>query len=583
MIPAFGDEHKRKINLGGSGALSSSSAADIFSRVQAERQARREAKRREAAAVRVQAVWRGQLAVLLLREVADSPRSDNARVYLQVLNMLLAPSVTQTDKAAEVCRTLTGYLIDHGFYPFLGRAIANIPVSAKNSPSLPALLELVTIPLSTFPAPPSTQTQQKTTTTSSTATSESRQCGEQELQHAYILASIFASILTIPLLPNRLPLDLLARFVHSLPLARLDALDPLLGVVLAPSPSPSLSSSPPLSQSQSASRSQVEPAESTSTGIHPIRPLSVEAKVHLAATLYTFVAPNYKALPPLAMRTYLALETGLLGAFPVGLVLSEDGGGGAGGEGGSGEGSKEKETEVGKEKGKASKRRKVKGGSAGGDGDEQRSRSASRDARSPSAIPQPTRVTVVSSFTPQHEHDTPSPSTSTAPPKPIIIDTKTSKRLLNLRAPSHLTTLLGVTYAKRALFEGVVEFLFALGNAFGGVVYGGGGGKDKDGERERGVGGGTGVGAGAGAGAGGDVEERVLSAVLAAGGTGGGGGGAGGIVRALYRDLVRGSVLGREEGGVGVLLGSSLRSTEYEETVVLFCASDSDASAVMGG
>lgn len=59
MLPTFGDEHKRKINLGGTGSASSSSAAAILSRVQAERQARAEMKMRIKAAVRIQACWRG--------------------------------------------------------------------------------------------------------------------------------------------------------------------------------------------------------------------------------------------------------------------------------------------------------------------------------------------------------------------------------------------------------------------------------------------------------------------------------------------------------------------------------------------
>ena len=57
MIPAFGDEWKRKINLGG--ASSSTTPANILNRVQAERAARAEHKQRTESAIRIQAWYRG--------------------------------------------------------------------------------------------------------------------------------------------------------------------------------------------------------------------------------------------------------------------------------------------------------------------------------------------------------------------------------------------------------------------------------------------------------------------------------------------------------------------------------------------
>lgn len=57
MIPAFGDEWKRKINLGG--ASSSATPASILNRVQAERAARAEHKQRTESAIRIQAWYRG--------------------------------------------------------------------------------------------------------------------------------------------------------------------------------------------------------------------------------------------------------------------------------------------------------------------------------------------------------------------------------------------------------------------------------------------------------------------------------------------------------------------------------------------
>lgn len=66
MLPTFGDEWKRKINLGG--ASSSASQASILNRVQAERAARAEHKQRAEAATRIQAWYRGVLVARVARE-----------------------------------------------------------------------------------------------------------------------------------------------------------------------------------------------------------------------------------------------------------------------------------------------------------------------------------------------------------------------------------------------------------------------------------------------------------------------------------------------------------------------------------
>jgi ubiquitin-protein ligase E3 C len=57
ILPAFGDEWKRKINLGG--VSSTNTQAAILNRVQAERAARAEHKQRTESAVRIQAWYRG--------------------------------------------------------------------------------------------------------------------------------------------------------------------------------------------------------------------------------------------------------------------------------------------------------------------------------------------------------------------------------------------------------------------------------------------------------------------------------------------------------------------------------------------
>ena len=57
MLPAFGDEWKRKINLGG--VSSASTQSSILNQVQAERQARAQHKHRTENAIRIQAWYRG--------------------------------------------------------------------------------------------------------------------------------------------------------------------------------------------------------------------------------------------------------------------------------------------------------------------------------------------------------------------------------------------------------------------------------------------------------------------------------------------------------------------------------------------
>jgi len=58
MIPIWGDERRRPINLGGA-ASSASTHAAILDQAKARRQEREDGRRREEGAVRVQAWWRG--------------------------------------------------------------------------------------------------------------------------------------------------------------------------------------------------------------------------------------------------------------------------------------------------------------------------------------------------------------------------------------------------------------------------------------------------------------------------------------------------------------------------------------------
>lgn len=57
MIPVFGDESRRRINLGGASATASDQ--DVLRTARKEREERRELRRRQENAIKLQAWWRG--------------------------------------------------------------------------------------------------------------------------------------------------------------------------------------------------------------------------------------------------------------------------------------------------------------------------------------------------------------------------------------------------------------------------------------------------------------------------------------------------------------------------------------------
>jgi ubiquitin-protein ligase E3 C len=67
MIPVWGDERRRPINLGGS-TTSASSHAAILDQAKARRLEREDNRRREENAVKLQAWWRGVREARLVRE-----------------------------------------------------------------------------------------------------------------------------------------------------------------------------------------------------------------------------------------------------------------------------------------------------------------------------------------------------------------------------------------------------------------------------------------------------------------------------------------------------------------------------------
>lgn len=65
MLPLFGDEKKRKINLGGVSSVSSRSA--ILDQVQAQRIERDELRKKQENAMKIQAWWRGLRQNMMMR------------------------------------------------------------------------------------------------------------------------------------------------------------------------------------------------------------------------------------------------------------------------------------------------------------------------------------------------------------------------------------------------------------------------------------------------------------------------------------------------------------------------------------
>ncbi|KAJ7148938.1 HECT-domain-containing protein [Mycena crocata] len=431
MLPLFGDEKRRQINLGGSS--SNTTLSSITDQAKARRAERIEQKRRNESATRIQAWWRGvfkiraakaemrrvfeadidgltglrclvligmdqevlgmwsqtvsekgeaslfspavgqyqsswlvlirQACVLLVRSVATFPQSQNTVAYLKTISMLVSADVVSRNlgpQGREIAANILLYALRRGFYPLLSQAVRSIPMAdSKSSASLPLLVPLATVAFSTFPPP-------------TDAYSES-------------LTALLSCILTIPLLPNRLPLPSLTQLSSHLPLSSLASLAPSADV------------------------------------------LTTIDKIHLVANLMAFTPPRYAALPAPALAAYLNLLAALFDSLPSNVF-----------------------------DGRAKPTAPAAAAALDSDSD-----SESRP-----------RVSVVSAFT------------SNPPPPLPDIDARTLKRIATLVAPAHLTSLLAVSQkhsdaTRRALFS----LLLALEGIWpakrsallGAIVVGGGG------------------------------------------------------------------------------------------------------------
>ncbi|KAJ3848436.1 HECT-domain-containing protein [Lentinula lateritia] len=352
MLPLFDtDRRRRQINLGG--ASSSTSYSSILDQAKLRREERIEQKRRTDSAVKVQAWWRGtkeqqrvrlelrrkledaldkgellrlntlrmlvvvnrkqtpdttlgkwsrnliqygsdrvydlfaasndagkshlvllkQALLLLLQEVARNAQLDRSVVHLDLLNSLLSspPETGSSFGRRRIVNEFTAYMLSRGFYSLLASSIHTIPVETKSSPALPLLITLSTLPFSTLEAP--------------------------SAEYTLAVQELFIHLLTIPLLPNRLPLQTLTYLSSHLPLTKMD-------VLYAKPSGDNLKAPSPLSEFL---------LDMTNTD-------ALGAKIHLIANLLAFTLPRYSKLPGPSLAAYLRLLGDMLNVIPPGAL-----------------------------------------------------------------------------------------------------------------------------------------------------------------------------------------------------------------------------------------------------------------------
>ncbi|KAJ7260134.1 HECT-domain-containing protein [Mycena rebaudengoi] len=322
MFPMLGDEKRRKVNLGG---RSGPSHATVIDEVKSLRNLRQHQKLQQDGALKIQALWRGvlcrrgfhsrlrimfehdvlgltglrcvallaerdeeilqiwttavlssgedtlfilargshrvswvvlirKIAVTLLRSVSSTDHPALPDSHLRILNLLLLRANVTKYVGVDgdsILHSITTYVQRRDFHLSVSKCLQKIPVQSKNNPSLPLLTNIAIAPLDTF---------------------ESTSPEYLESLTAFIL-----HILTIPLLPNRLPISSLTVFSSKLPLSSLGLLN------------------------------------SSLSWLHPISP---EASIHLIANLLAFTPPRYNKLGPESLESYLRILTALLNSLP---------------------------------------------------------------------------------------------------------------------------------------------------------------------------------------------------------------------------------------------------------------------------
>ncbi|KAF8339579.1 uncharacterized protein EI90DRAFT_2966715 [Cantharellus anzutake] len=139
-----------------------------------------------------------RLALLLMQSAAKDPVFPRSLDYLSILEKLMDANVFQLsvpERGRSLCVGISIYLVRRGLYWNIAESFRRIPIDAKSTPSIPSLISISTTPFSVFPP----------------ATPEYKEC-----LHAFTI-----DILTLPILPNRLPLPVVSQLAARLPFVSL--------------------------------------------------------------------------------------------------------------------------------------------------------------------------------------------------------------------------------------------------------------------------------------------------------------------------------------------------------------------------
>ncbi|TEB27548.1 HECT-domain-containing protein [Coprinellus micaceus] len=324
MLPFLGGEHKRRINLGGSSRVAS--ASDLLDSVKAQREARLERKRRQDAAVKVQAWWRGRsqtekvkdemratfrndvmgitglrcLVLMGLDEdalglwshtVANASReqvyslalTQHATSWLTLIRrvaLLLLTSVSQSPQSAHSAshlKALETFLSPKTAIAVLGAKGQDVTTTIASYLLDNRFYSLVSEAIQRLPETKSKKPLQMSslvllsTAPLSIYPTSSPQFGAS-------LSQFLAHIFTIPQLPNRIPLDTLPSFVARIPFTHLQAVAPYADAIVSDT--------------------------------------NMEAKAHFVANTSMFFAPHYAKFTQESMAFYLRLMASIFSALP---------------------------------------------------------------------------------------------------------------------------------------------------------------------------------------------------------------------------------------------------------------------------
>ncbi|KAF8322685.1 HECT-domain-containing protein [Clavulina sp. PMI_390] len=211
-----------------------------------------------------------QVSLLLLKSVALAPQNSESLSHLTLLTSLLdskgfeaALPRVGSSLSADFCQ----YLLHRGFYSHIFSALTRIPIEAKTTPTIPLLITLGTQPLQILsPTSP---------------------------HYQFALTQFVTNILTIPLLPNRLPATTLTFLASNLPFDPLSSLD-----------------LPALVSSMTANE--------TSTAEQQLN--SHLARVNLLANLLIFASARLPKASAQTLNMYLKLLTLLMDSLPIGCL-----------------------------------------------------------------------------------------------------------------------------------------------------------------------------------------------------------------------------------------------------------------------